>query len=95
VWSVAFSPHGSQLASAGDDGTARIWDLAEGSTPEVRLTLLGLADGWAALAPDGRYKVEGTVAGEFWHVIGTCRFEPGDMNVYLPAIRQLALDADF
>jgi hypothetical protein len=34
------------------------------------LTLLGLPHGWAVLAPDGRYETEGTVGGQFWHVVG-------------------------
>jgi len=50
---------------------------------------------WAALAPDGRYKLEGDVGGQFWHAIGMCRFETGELDSHLPDVRQLALDAAF
>ena len=50
---VAFSPDGRLLATAGGDGTARLWDPATG---ECLRTLTG-HDGWVlgvAFSPDGR-----------------------------------------
>lgn len=40
-----------------------------------------------AFTPDGRYKLGGDIAGSFWHVIGLCRFEPGELDPYLPHLR--------
>ncbi|HUR05719.1 MAG TPA: TIR domain-containing protein [Nonomuraea sp.] len=90
VWSVAFSPAADLLASAGDDGVVILWAGAE-----RRATLLGLPEGWAALAPDGRYKIQGEVSGQFWHVIGMSRFELGELDPYLPGVRQVPLDSPF
>lgn len=90
VWSVAFSPAGDLLASAGDDGVVILWQAGE-----RHITLLGLPEGWAALSPDGRYKIQGEAAGQFWHVIGTSRFELGELDPHLPAVRQLPLEAPF
>lgn len=90
VWSVAYSPASDLLASAGDDGVVILWENGQ-----RRATLLGLPEGWAALAPDGRYKVQGEVAGQFWHVIGMSRFELGELDPYLPGVRQVPLDAPF
>jgi WD40 repeat protein len=94
VWSVAFSPSGKLLASGGDDGTTRLWSVT-GDPPAERLILLGLPEGWAALAPDGRYKLEGDVGGQFWHVINMSRFEIGELDQYLPEVRQLPLQTAF
>ncbi|MEZ7128381.1 TIR domain-containing protein [Nonomuraea sp. AD125B] len=91
VWSVAFSPAGDDLlASAGDDGVVILW-----AGGERRATLLGLPEGWAALAPDGRYKLHGEPGGQFWHVIGMSRFELGELDPYLPGVRQVPLDSPF
>ncbi len=94
VYSVAFSPSGGLLATGGDDGTTRLWTVT-GERPEPRLTLLGLPEGWAALAPDGRYKLEGNVRGAFWQVVSMSRFETGELDPYLPGVRQLTLDTPF
>jgi WD40 repeat protein/nucleoside phosphorylase len=84
VQSVAFSPDGKVLASASDDGTIRLWGVATGRCLAV---LLSLPEGWVAFTPDGRYKLGGDIAGSFWHVIGLCRFEPGELDPYIPELR--------
>ncbi|XXT21646.1 pentapeptide repeat-containing protein [Sorangium sp. So ce429] len=81
VQSVAFSPDGTLLASASTDGTLRLWQVATGWCIAL---LLPCSEGWAAFAPDGRYRFGGDIASSFWHVIGLCRFEPGELDPYLP-----------
>ena len=84
ISSVAFSSDGTTLASVSEDTTVRLWDVA---TARCLAILLATPEGWAAFTPDGRYKLGGDVAGSFWHVIGLCRFEPGELDPYLPDLR--------
>jgi WD40 repeat protein len=93
VSAVAFSPSGSLLASGGDDGSVRLWRPGPPVLPHA--TLLGLPEGWAAFSPDGAYKSGGAAAGEFWHTVGLCRFEPGELDPYLPQVHRLPTDATF
>ncbi len=52
VYWVAFSPDGTVLASAGSDGTIRIWDVATGQVRRV-LSLTGQWPGRVAFTPGG------------------------------------------
>lgn len=50
---IAFSPDGTLIASAGEDGTARVWRIADGS--EVMRLQLGRRVSDVLFSPDGRY----------------------------------------
>ena len=84
---VAFSPDGTLIATASDDGTARIWDAASGTT---LATLVTLPDGgYATLLPDGSYKLDGDPGDTLWWAIKLCRFAPGELDPYVPEIKPL------
>ncbi|KJE19859.1 WD40 repeat-containing protein [Frankia torreyi] len=97
IWSIDVACDGRLLASCGDDGTTRLWDVSDldGEVRAPTLTLVGVPSGWAALAPDGRYKLAGDVAGQIWHVIGMSRFEIGELDGHLGDVRRLTLDEPF
>jgi WD40 repeat protein len=90
VAAIAASADGSTIATAsGDteasrgDGTVRVWDARAGQAIATLTALPG--GGHAAWFPDSSYRVDdGT--GAVWCAIKLCRFEPGELDPYLPSL---------
>ena len=64
LWGVRFSPDGSAVASAGDDGTVRLWDVEKGAAidgPLIQHTGVVLR---VAFSPDGHGLVAAIGEGE-------------------------------
>ena len=38
----------------------------------------------------GRYRLSGDIGGAFWLVANLCRFEPGELDDYVPGIQRLS-----
>ncbi|MBI2899565.1 MAG: pentapeptide repeat-containing protein [Planctomycetes bacterium] len=89
VNSIGFVRDGSLLAAADANGI----QIHDARTAERLATLVPLPDGWAVLKPTGEYKLNGESAGAFWFNIGLCRFEPGELEPFLPSLVRLSLDA--
>lgn len=63
------------MASAGNDGTVRLW---EPGTGRELAAMVANSEGWVVLLPDGRYKLRGNPRGVWW-ASGLCRFDPQDL----------------
>ena len=91
VGSAAFLAGGRYLATATDTGTSRIWDTGAGPVTTVpAVTLVALAgDGYAALLPDGRYKLSGDAGNRLWWLDGLHRLGPGELGASEDGPRRL------
>jgi hypothetical protein len=69
----------------------RLWEVPSGA---LLATLVCSCEGRVAFTSTGRYKLGGNPAGSFWYAINLCRFEPGELDEFLPTgtPRRLAPD---
>ena len=84
VTGLAFAPDGKHLLVAQSVDAVRVLELETG---RCVASALPLPEGWAVFDSDGRCRYSGNVAGYFWHAIGLCRFEPGELDEFLPELK--------
>jgi WD40 repeat protein len=90
VRALAFSPDGSLLAAATEEGVTRLWHVFG---RRLLATLAGLPrGGWAVLLPDGRYKVAASAGRSFWWELRNVRFGVGNLDPHDTTIRPLPHD---
>ncbi len=73
-YQITFSPDGRLFASAGDDGTLRLWNMSTGAN--IKTIQTGLETGTVAFSPDGTliaYSVWGAGGIHVWGVNGSLR----------------------
>lgn len=73
ITAMCFDVRGDRLATAGRDGTVRIWNLATGA---AELVLLPEQERWMAAAADGTVREYGDAAGLVWYAAGLNRQSP-------------------
>jgi WD40 repeat protein len=63
------------------------FSLVENGMGSIMAKMLRLPDGKVVSTPDGCYDFSGSVTQGFWHVIGLCRFEAGELDKFVPKLR--------
>ncbi|MBE1488937.1 eIF2A-related protein [Plantactinospora soyae] len=91
IRALAYSPDGTRLATGSYDNTVRIWNTTTGQECAVLVALPD--DGYAVLLPDGSYRINGNPGNVLWWNIKLCRFEPGELDPYVPGLRPAPQDA--
>lgn len=74
--SVAFSPDGTHLATASEDGTSRIWNTTTGG---LEGDLVAFGSGWLMRLPPGDFKYGGSVDDAVWWQPGSRRLARSDL----------------